>query len=131
MKCLLDTNVFLWALGAPEKLNRRAQRILSGPRHALFLSAVSSWEVSIKYALGRLRLPEPPATFVPGWIQRWGLRPLDISHRHALAAGELPPHYQDPFDRVLIAQAKLEGLVLFTADRVFQKYPVEILWCGR
>jgi PIN domain nuclease of toxin-antitoxin system len=131
MKYLLDTSVFLWALAAPEKLNRRARKLLSDQRQQLFFSAASSWEISIKHVLGRLELPEPPSKYIPTWLQRWGLRALDISHPHALASGELPSHHQDPFDRVLIAQANLEQMVLLTADRVFSKYPVEVFWCGK
>ena len=132
MKYLLDTNVFLCALAAPEKLNRRARELLSGEGQGeLFLSAASSWEISIKHTLGRLELPESPAKYIPTWLQRWGLRALDITHLHALAVGELPSHHQDPFDRVLIAQAKLEQMVLLTADRIFGKYPVEVFWCGK
>jgi PIN domain nuclease of toxin-antitoxin system len=131
MKYLLDTRVFLWALAAPEKLNRRARKLLSDQRQQLFFSAASSWEIGFKHALGRLELPEPPSKYIPTWLHRWGLRPLDISHPHALASGELPSYHQDPFDRVLIAQANLEQMVLLTADRVFSKYPVEIFWCGK
>lgn len=131
MKYLLDTSVFLWALATPERLNRRARELLSNGREGLFLSAASSWEISIKHSLGRLALPEPPARFIPAWLRNWGLRGLDITHAHALAVGELPPFHQDPFDRVLIVQAKLEQMVLLTADRVFEKYPLEIFWCGK
>ncbi|HEX9761221.1 MAG TPA: type II toxin-antitoxin system VapC family toxin [Candidatus Acidoferrales bacterium] len=131
MNYLLDTSVFLWALAAPERLNRQARHLLSSEKQDLVLSAASSWEISIKHALGRLQLPESPATYIPIWIRRWGLRALEITHQHALAAGELPFHHQDPFDRVLIAQAQMEQLVLLTADRVFERYPVEIVWCRR
>jgi len=127
---LLDTSVFLWALAAPRKLNRRARDLLANSREGLFLSAASSWEVSVKFALGKLELPEPPAKYVPRWMLNWGLRGLEISHLHALAVAELPPHHQDPFDRILVAQAVAEGMVLLTADRMFEKYSVEILWCG-
>ncbi len=131
MNYLLDTSVFLWALAEPSRLNRRARELLSREQGELFLSAASSWEISIKHALGRLELPEPPATCIPLWLQKWGLRPLDITHLHALAIGELPSHHEDPFDRILIAQAKLEQMVILTADRMFRKYPVEVFWCGK
>ena len=130
MKYLLDTSVFLWALAAPGKLNRRARNLLSNEREGLFLSAASSWEISLKFGLGKLELPEPPAKYVPKWMLNWGIRALDISHLHALAVGELPPHHQDPFDRILIVQATTEDMVLLTADRMFEKYSVKILWCG-
>jgi len=131
MKYLLDTSVFLWGLAAPERLNRRARQLLSRQREGLYLSAASSWEISIKHSLGRLELPAPPAECIPAWIRNWGLRTLDITHLHALAAGELPMIHQDPFDRVLIAQARQEQMTLLTADRQLQGYAVEVLWCGR
>jgi PIN domain nuclease of toxin-antitoxin system len=130
MKYLLDTGVFLWALGAPNKLNRRARELLTGAREGLFFSAASSWEISVKFALGKLTLPEPPARYVPTWMLNWGIRALDISHLHALAVGDLPSHHQDPFDRILIVQARMEEMVLLTADRVFEKYAVKTFWCG-
>jgi len=130
MKYLLDTGVFLWALGAPNKLNRRARELLTGAREGLFFSAASSWEISVKFALGKLTLPEPRARYVPTWMLHWGIRALDISHLHALAVGDLPSHHQDPFDRILIVQARMEEMVLLTADRVFEKYAVKTFWCG-
>jgi len=130
MKYLMDTSVFLWALAAPAKLNRRARNLLSNEREGLFLSAASCWEISLKFGLGKLELPEPPAKYVPKWMLNWGIRALDISHRHALAVGDLPLHHQDPFDRILIVQATTEGMVLLTADRMIEKYSVETIWCG-
>ncbi|MFZ0979700.1 MAG: type II toxin-antitoxin system VapC family toxin [Candidatus Acidiferrales bacterium] len=130
MKYLLDTSIFLWALAAPGKLNRRARSLLSNEREGLFLSAASSWEISLKFGLGKLELPEPPAKYVPKWMLNWGIRALDISHLHALAVGDLPAHHQDPFDRILIVQAVTEDMVLLTADRMFEKYPVEMIWSG-
>jgi PIN domain nuclease of toxin-antitoxin system len=130
MKYLLDTSVFLWALAAPDKLNRRAREILSREREELFLSAASAWEISVKFGLGKLELPEPPARCVPAWMRDWGIRALDISHLHALAVSDLPWHHQDPFDRILIVQATMEDMVLLTSDRMFAKYPVKTIWCG-
>lgn len=131
MNILLDTGVFLWARMAPRRLNRRAREVLSQEREGVFLSAASSWEISVKFTLGKLQLPEPPAQYIPASMQSWGIRGLDITHSHALAVSDLPMHHQDPFDRILIAQARSEGMVLLTADRVFQEYPVKTLWCGR
>jgi len=130
MKYLLDTSVFLWALAVPSKLNRQARDVLSNEREGLFLSAASSWEISLKFGLGKLELPEPPVKYVPKWMLNWGIRGLDISHLHALAVGDLPLRHQDPFDRILIVQAVTEEMVLLTADRMFEKYSVETLWCG-
>lgn len=131
MRCLLDTGVFLLGRSAPHRLNRRAAGLLARQREEFYLSAASSWEISIKYATGRLRLPETPAKYVPASMTAWAISALDISQVHALAAGELPLHHLDPFDRMLIAQARLEEMVLLTADRMFEKYDVEMMWCGR
>jgi PIN domain nuclease of toxin-antitoxin system len=128
---LLDTSIFLWSLGAPERLNREAVALLEDTTAELFLSAASSWEISIKSALGKLRLPEPASAYVPKRMTPQGIRSLPISQIHALAAGELPRHHRDPFDRMLVAQARSEDLVLLTADTLFKKYDIDILWCAR
>ena len=99
--------------------------------HEIFLSAVTSWEVAIKSQSGKLRLPEAPGTFVPRRMATQGLRPLPITHQHALAVFGLPDLHQDPFDRLLIAQANLEDMILMTANRLIEKYPVQILWAGK
>jgi PIN domain nuclease of toxin-antitoxin system len=130
MSWLLDTGVFIWARSYPERLNRRASELVSSDKETLFLSAASAWEIGIKYNLGKLALPEAPARYVPNAMNLWRIQALEINHRHALSVSELPPHHQDPFDRILIAQAKLEGMTLLTADRIFEKYDVEIMWCG-
>jgi PIN domain nuclease of toxin-antitoxin system len=131
MKYLLDTSIFLWSLGAEHKLNQKARDLLSSSAAELYLSAASSWEIAIKYALGTLALPKPPSQFVPFAIGSLALRSLEISHFHSLAAGELPPHHRDPFDRMLIAQARLENMVLLTADRAFFKYEAKTIFCGK
>jgi len=131
MKYLLDTSIFLWALGAEHKLNQKARDLISSSHSELYLSAASSWEIAIKFALGTLTLPKPPSQFVPNAIGMLAIRPLDITHSHSLWAGELPPHHRDPFDRMLIAQARLEDMVLLTADRALLKYDVKSLFCGK
>ena len=130
MKFLLDTSIFLWALSYPGRLTNQAHTILKGHREALWLSAASVWEIAVKYQLGKLPLPAPPEVCVLDWASAGGMKTLDITPQHALGVGTLPLHHQDPFDRMLIAQARLEGMTLLTADRVFEKYPVEIIWCG-
>ena len=130
MRYLLDTSIFLWALTNPRRLTGRAQGILSGQREMIWLSASSVWEIAIKHELGKLPLPERPSVCIPEWVKTGGIHSMEITYRHALGAGELPPHHQDPFDRMLIAQARTEGMVLLTADRMFEKYDVEIVWCG-
>jgi PIN domain nuclease of toxin-antitoxin system len=112
-------------------MSSSAREIFADRSEELFLSAVTSWEVAIKVASGKLRLPEPPGTYVPSRIMMQGLRPLPISHMHALTVHGLPPHHRDPFDRLLIAQAIVENMTLLTADREFRKYDLPLLWCGR
>ena len=131
MKFLLDTSVFLWSLDADFRLNARAKEILTAPSQELFLSAVSVWEIAIKFALGSLPLRKAPSEYVSFAVRTWRLRTLDITHEHALRAGELPPHHRDPFDRMLIAQAMTEKMTLLTADRAFRPYKVEMIFCGK
>ncbi len=131
MKFLLDTSVFLWALSEEYKLNPAAQEILKSSTSELYFSAVGSWEIAIKFALGSLPLPKAPSEYIPHALRAWALRALDITHEHALRAGELPVHHRDPFDRMLIAQALSEQMTLLTADRVFQKYKVDLIFCGK
>ncbi|GAC1324793.1 MAG: type II toxin-antitoxin system VapC family toxin [Mycobacteriales bacterium] len=127
MTYLLDTHVWLWMVAAPERLRKEVRILLASPASELVLSAASGWEISIKHALGRLSLPESPTTYVPSRLRATAVLPLAIEHRHALAAGQLPPHHRDPFDRLLVAQAQLEGLVLVTADPQLEPYEVRLL----
>jgi PIN domain nuclease of toxin-antitoxin system len=131
VKYLLDTGVWLWSLWEPERISHKGRAVLADFSHDVFLSAVTSWEVAIKSGAGKLNLPEAPGTYVPRRMADQGLRPLPVSHQHALAVFGLPDHHRDPFDRLLIAQANLEDMILITADRMFEKYPVQLLWVGR
>jgi PIN domain nuclease of toxin-antitoxin system len=130
MKYLLDTSVWLWSLTASERINKKARQLLASGGEELYLSAASSWEISIKWALGRLPLPEPPSSYVPKRMAAQGIRPLAITHTHTLAVSELPAHHTDPFDRLLIAQAQIEDMVVLTADRAMEPYGIRVLWCG-
>ena len=130
MKYLLDTGVLIHNLIAQSKLNRRALELLADHSSELYLSAASSWEIRIKAGTGKLALPERPAEFVIRAIRLMSLQPLDITHSHVAALERLPNHHRDPFDRMLIAQARAEGLVLLTADHNFERYPVKTFWCG-
>jgi len=130
MRFLLDTHVFLWWFLEPERVSVRATKLLSGSEHVLLFSAASSWEIAIKYALRKLRLPEPPARYVPDRLARQGMTPLPVEHSHALRVSELPRHHSDPFDRLLIAQAQLEKAAVVTADPSFILYDVDILWAA-
>lgn len=131
MKYLLDTGVWLWFLREPERVSREARDVMEDFSQKIFLSAASAWEIAIKAASGKLTLPEPPALFVPRRMAEQGLRELPVSQVHALAVFALPPHHRDPFDRLLIAQASLEGMILITADRMFERYIAQLLWAGK
>lgn len=130
MKYLLDTSVWLWSVGPIERINRRAREILADGKQEIYFSAASAWEVSIKMALGKLYLPETPETYVPKRLAAQAIQPLPILHHHALRVYSLPLHHEDPFDRLLIAQAQAENMAILTADRAIRKYDVNVVWCG-
>jgi PIN domain nuclease of toxin-antitoxin system len=125
---LFDTHAWLWAQSEPERLPKRVRAILDDEARALFFSVASSWEIATKHGLGRLELPEPPGRYIAGRVVENGLRMVPIEHAHAIRSAELPRKHSDPFDRLLIAQAQLEDLVLITRDRLIKKYAVATLW---
>ena len=127
MRILLDTQCFLWMSLAPERFNARTRRLVEAQETLLYLSAASAWEIAIKHALGKLRLPQPPVTYVPVRVAALGVQPLPIDQQHALQVATLPPHHRDPFDRLLIAQAQLDDLSILTADPLFDAYDVSII----
>jgi PIN domain nuclease of toxin-antitoxin system len=128
VRVLIDTQCFLWSFLDPSRLSETAREVLSGGRDELFFSAASSWEIAIKVGIGKLRLPEPPEEYVPLRIVRAGVTPLDITHAHALRVHALPAIHKDPFDRILVAQAGVEGLTVLTPDPQIGRYAVETLW---
>jgi PIN domain nuclease of toxin-antitoxin system len=105
--------------------------LLSSKASELFLSSAAAWEIAIKYALGTLKIHAEPVVFIPQAIRDLKLHSLGITYVHAIEAGRLPQFHRDPFDRMLIAQAQTEGMVLLTADRVFRKYKVEQVFCAK
>jgi PIN domain nuclease of toxin-antitoxin system len=131
MRYLLDTHVLIHSLISQPKLNQKALELLSDDSSVLVLSAITPWEVSIKVNLGKLELPHDISEFFVRARRLMSLQALDITHAHALAMGDLPRLHRDPFDRMLIAQARTEGLTLLTADRIFQRYDVPVIFCGR
>jgi PIN domain nuclease of toxin-antitoxin system len=123
MKILPDSHALLWWAQDSERLSKRARGLLNDDANELLFSAVATWEVYVKHALGKLKhlgdfelIEETDPTLLP------------ITHAHALAAAALPPHHRDPFDRLLIAQAQLEDAVILTADRAFAAYDVRTAW---
>lgn len=128
---LVDTHVWLWAVGEPHRLNDHTYDAIENGDNVVHLSAASVWEIAIKYERGKLRLPEPPGSYVPTRLALQHIAPLAISLVHALRVAELPPHHRDPFDRLLVAQAQIERLTLVTADPALARYDVDLLWAGR
>lgn len=121
---LLDTHVWLWLGSSPERIESSTLRVLEDPSNSLYLSTASTWEIAIKYRLGKLPLPEPPHLFVPPRLVRDQIRVVPIEVLHTTRVATLPDHHDDPFDRMLVAQAQEEGLVLVTADRQLVPYDV-------
>lgn len=128
---LLDTHTFLWWSLEPDKLPATVRGILADADTRVVLSVVSSWEAQIKTGLGKLELTEPLQTIIERELvtNRWEVLPIHLRHTWALAA--LPPLHRDPFDRLLVAQAKTESLVLVTTDPLIRAYPgVNTIWGG-
>lgn len=126
MRLLLDTHVFLWLHTEPERLGEHLGTV-EDQRNELLASAVISWEMAIKSGLGRLSLPEPVERYVPARIRDIGAVAVPIEHTHALAVVALPRLHGDPFDRLLVAQAKLLDVTLLTADPAIAEYPVQTM----
>ena len=128
MKLLLDTHTFLWLIEGSPNLSPTAQAALADPAHELYLSVASVWELAIKTGIKKLVLSDPVDVFVRKWMATYQLVQLPIDTPHALAVAGLPDHHRDPFDRILIAQALVEGMTLVSADSKFTPYGVPILW---
>lgn len=127
MRLLVDTQCWLWLCTAPERFSPERRRQLERADTTLLLSAASAWEIAIKFELGKLALPERPADYVPGRLRLTKTSTLAIGESHALEVAELPRHHRDPFDRLIIAQARLERLTILTADPQFDRYDVQLL----
>lgn len=128
MKVLLDTHVFLWAIGEPERLSPRARQAIEDPRNTRLVSAASAWEILIKVQAKRLRLPGNAPAFLRRQISVLAAEVLDIQMEHVLRVYGLPLLHRDPFDRLLIAQSQAERVPLITADPLMARYPVDIIW---
>ena len=124
MKLLLDSHAFLWWLAEDPKLGAEARQAVAAPSSVIHVSAATVWELSIKAALGKLDLDG--ADLVEE-IEENDFLELPMTARHSLAAAALPRHHEDPFDRMLIAQARIEGLTIVTRDSAFRQYGVSIL----
>jgi PIN domain nuclease of toxin-antitoxin system len=125
---LLDTHVLLWWLFDDPTLSARAHNLIQAPDNKILVSSASGWEIATKHRLGRLPHAGEVVENLPSLLRKSRMDVLPITMEHALAAGALPGPHRDPFDRMLIAQAQIEGLPIVTSDRVFKDYPVELVW---
>lgn len=126
MNILLDTYVALWAITDSPRLAARARELIQAPGNTLWVSVASLWEISIKHSLGRGDMPVSGKDAL-GYFEQSGYRILPVEAEHVLAVAELPPHHQDPFDRLLVAQALTEPLRLMTHDAQIQRYSDTII----
>ncbi|AJE22457.1 type II toxin-antitoxin system VapC family toxin [Azotobacter chroococcum] len=122
MKLLLDTHLLLWAAGSPERLSATTRTLLEAPENELFFSAASLWEIAIKRGLGRNDFQVDARVLRRGLLDN-GYNELPITSEHSVAIDTLPPIHKDPFDRILVAQAMVEGIILLTADALVARYP--------
>lgn len=125
MKLLLDTHVLLWAAGRPDRLPAAARELITEPWNELLFSAASLWEVAIKHGLGRSDLVVDSRLLRRGLLDH-GYQELPVTSEHAVAIESLPPIHKDPFDRLLVAQAMVEGITLLTADPLVARYPAPV-----
>jgi len=125
MKLLLDTHVLLWAAGRVARLSVEARALIEDPANHLVFSAISILEIAIKFSLGRADFRTEPAIFRNGLLSN-GYEELPMTGSHAIAVASLPPIHKDPFDRILVAQAKFEGMTLLTSDPLVAQYPVAL-----
>jgi len=124
---LLDTHTFLWWIGDDSQLSRLVHQILADEKNEVYFSVVSAWEIAIKAHTAKFGFNVDPS-FIPRDVADNGFITLPVQMRHALRVYGLPRHHGDPFDRLLVAQALLEGLTLLSNDTTLRRYPVDVVW---
>jgi PIN domain nuclease of toxin-antitoxin system len=127
MNLLLDTHVALWAITDSPRLPDKARELIAAPRNTVWVSAASLWEITIKHGLGRGDMPVS-GTEAMGYFQQAGYHLLAVEPEHVVAVAELPHHHTDPFDRLLVAQARLEPMRLLTHDTLVARYGDTVMW---
>jgi PIN domain nuclease of toxin-antitoxin system len=125
LRLLLDTHALLWALVAPEKLPAFARRAVQAPENEVYASLASAWEIAIKTALGRLAFE---VRSMEATLAASGIQALEVGFQHASRVADLPHHHGDPFDRMLVAQALCESMILVSRDRELKRYGIRMLW---
>jgi len=128
VKLLLDTCTFLWIATGSLQLSKPAAQLFRDPENEVFLSSVSAWEIAIKNAIGRLPLPAPAAAYISRLRQAHGISALPLKEEEALYLPRIPKLHRDPFDRMLVCQAIVNGLFVLTPDPLISQYPIRTLW---
>ncbi len=128
MKLLLDTCTFLWIILNSPQLSNRARELFADPSNEVYLSVVSTWEIALKYALGRLPLPDSPDRFIPVQRRRHSIESLALEEGATLHLPKVPDLHRDQFDRMLVSQALVNGLVILTPDNLITQYSVLTEW---
>lgn len=128
MRFLLDTCTFLYFLNDAPELSSNARIAIIQPKHDIYLSPLSAWEISRKWSKSALRLPGHPSVVIPAARRTAGFEELPLTEQDALLAEKLPQIHKDPIDRMLMAQALNHNLTILTPDKIFESYPVRISW---
>ncbi len=128
MKLLLDTHTFLWFIAGDNQLDQYARQLIENPQNQRYLSVASVWEITIKSSLGRLQVPMPPSQLIQDHVWTNAIELLPIVSAHLDSLYGLPYHHKDPFDRLMIAQAIQDEMVLITKDKLFNAYGVKLAW---
>ena len=128
MKLLVDTCTFLWLNADLSRVSPLARQLCADPDNELYLSVVSTWEITVKHLTGRLPLPHPVARYVPSRRSANGIASLDLTEDAVLQLAKLPSLHRDPFDRMLICQAIAHSLAILTPDEWIARYPVRVVW---
>ncbi len=123
----MDTHIFLWASGNTARLPAETLELLANPETEKFLSVASVWEIAIKYGKGLLPLPENPRRFIPMTLAESDVSPLTVALRDVIGVTDLPRHHGDPFDRIIVSQARSNEMYLLTDDKIFEKYDVDLI----
>lgn len=128
VRALLDTHTFLWFIGGNDELSRNAREVIECRDNLLFISAASLWEIAIKNGLGKLALGGPFHEVIPEQVHSQHLETLQIELSHLSEVVRLPLHHRDPFDRLIVAQARVEGLPIISVDETLDAYGVQRIW---
>ena len=125
---LLDTATFLWIITDAEELSTKAKRTYLDKNKKIYLSSVSFWEITVKYKLGRISLPQKPSIFIPKQRKLHSIESMSLEESDISELEKLPDIHKDPFDRMLICQARSRGLTILTPDKTIASYPVKTAW---